>query len=96
MGGDWKEMFHAAQKGDLELVKYHIKMGIDPNYQHPEFLTTALIEAAQYGQAELVSYLLENGANPHIKADFGGDTAMSVAKTYRQKAVMKVLKKHIG
>jgi hypothetical protein len=39
--GDWKEMLIAAQNGDLELVRYHIRMGENPNYQHPEFLTNA-------------------------------------------------------
>lgn len=94
MGGDWKEMFEAAFKGDLELVKYHVKMGVDVNYQHPEFLTTALIEASQYGQAEVVAYLLENGADPDIKSVFGGDTAISVAKAFKKKNVIKVLENH--
>lgn len=95
MGGDWKEMFHAAQKGDLELVKYHIKNGIDPNYQHPEYLTSVLIEAATLGQAEVVQYLLENGADIHAKAVMGGETALEAAKIYRQKEVIKVLKKYL-
>ena len=57
-GGDWKEMMSAAEKGDIELLKYHIRMGIDPNYQHPEELTTPLIEAARQGQYDSVKYLL--------------------------------------
>ncbi len=42
-GGDWKEMLYASESGDLELVKYHIRMGINPNYLHPEFLTVPLL-----------------------------------------------------
>lgn len=41
--GDWKEMLIASQEGNLDLVRYHIRMGENPNYQHPEFLTTPLI-----------------------------------------------------
>lgn len=92
MGGDWKEMFTAAQKGDLELVRYHIRMGIDPNYQHPEVLTTPLIESARLGHLEIVSFLLENGADPHAKALFGGETALLAARIYKHKAVVRLLK----
>jgi len=96
MGGDWKEMFHAAQKGDLELVKYHIKTGIDLNYQHPEYLTSVLIEAAGLGQTEIVKYLLENGANIHAKAVMGGETALDAAKVFKRKEVIGVLKRYLG
>jgi len=41
-------MLIAAQNGDLPLVRCHIRMWEDPNYQHPEFLTTPLIEAATF------------------------------------------------
>ena len=92
--GDWKDMLKGAQEGDLELVIYHIKMGVDPNYQHPEFLTTPLIESAQFGHLEITQYLLDNGADPNIKAGFSGDTALSVAKQFKQKAIVKLLKKH--
>ncbi|MEM6299840.1 MAG: hypothetical protein AAF740_14215 [Bacteroidota bacterium] len=37
--GDWKDLLAATQNNDLELVKYHLKQGVDINYQHPEFLT---------------------------------------------------------
>lgn len=30
--GDWKDLYKAASEGDLDLVKYHISSGIDPNY----------------------------------------------------------------
>ena len=57
MGGDWKEMLSGAEKGDLELVRYYVKMGIDINYQHPEVLTTTLIERARYGHMDIVQFL---------------------------------------
>ena len=87
-GGDWKELLYAAENGDLDLVKYHLKMGIDPNYQHPELLTTPLIEGTRYGHLEVARYLLENGAKPTEKAVLGGETALDVAKVYRHKALI--------
>ncbi|MEL7342024.1 MAG: ankyrin repeat domain-containing protein, partial [Bacteroidota bacterium] len=62
-GGDWKAMFAAAQKGDAPLVEYYLQQGIDPDYQHPEVLTTVLIEAANLGQLAVVKVLVEGGAN---------------------------------
>ncbi len=89
--GDWKELFAAAQKGDLELVKYHIRMGVNPNYQHPEFMCTPLIESIQYEQFEVTKYLLENGADPKIKEDFGTHTPLSMAKfKHNQKLITLV------
>jgi len=92
VGGDWKEMFHAAKEGDIDLLTYHLKMGVDPNYQHPEFLTTALIEATQEGRTDAVRCLLEYGADPSVKAIFGGDTALSLAKALRHKEIISLLK----
>jgi ankyrin repeat protein len=94
MGGDWKELVSAAEKGDLDIVRYHIMNGIDPNYQHPEFLTTPLIECAQAGQTEIVKFLLENGAKPNIRGIFDKMTALEVARVYKHKAIIKILEKY--
>lgn len=90
--GDWKEMLIAAQNRDLALVRYHIKMGENPNYQHPEFLTTPLIEAATFGHLEVARFLLENEADPSIKAGFSADTALKMAKQNGHKEIVKLLK----
>ena len=65
-------MFYAAERGDVEVVRYHIRNGIDPNYQHPEFLTTALVEAVKNNHLNVVEYLIEHGADPKIKSVFEG------------------------
>ncbi|MFK7948828.1 MAG: ankyrin repeat domain-containing protein [Saprospiraceae bacterium] len=93
MGGDWKELLTAAEKGDVDLAKYHLLNGIDPNYQHPELLTTPLIEAAMYGHLEIVELLLANGAKPEIRGVFDGYTALEVAKIKRHKKVIQILEK---
>jgi len=89
--GDWKQMFDAASKGDLEMVEYYIGTGVDPNYQHPEYMTTALIEAAQNGHAGIVTFLLQHGADATIKADLDGLTALETAKNHNQTAIVKIL-----
>nr|MCU0358545.1 ankyrin repeat domain-containing protein [Cyclobacteriaceae bacterium] len=60
--GDWKAMMEGVQRNDVELVRYYIRSGIDINFQHPEFMTSALMEAIRCGHTEIVSLLLESGA----------------------------------
>lgn len=93
--GDWKELFAAAEKGDLELVKYHIRMGVDPNYQHPEFMCTPLIGSIQNQQFEIAKFLLENGANPNIKEDFGPHTPLSMAKFTKNQQIIYLVESYL-
>ena len=79
-GGNWKEMFHAACEGDLELVKYHVKSGADINYAHPEFLSTPLVASALARREEIALYLLEAGADPHLPSEFEGLTPLQAAQ----------------
>ncbi|GAB5554711.1 MAG: hypothetical protein Sapg2KO_43020 [Saprospiraceae bacterium] len=95
-GGNWKEMFHATEKGDLELVKYHLKMGVDPNYQHPEYATNALLESIQKGRLEMAELLLKNGANPAIVQDFSKETPISIAVAQKNKAAIYLLNQYLS
>lgn len=90
-GGNWKEMFQAIQFDDLALVEYYLNIGIDPNYQHPEFLASPLVESIRYNHLDIAKLLLENGANPHIKEVWGGDTPFSVAKLTGNQEAVKLL-----
>lgn len=92
--GDWKDMLDAVHNGNLELVQYHIKMGVNPNYQHPELLTTPLIESVEREQIEIAQFLLENGADPLIRAGFSADTPLSIAKKTKNKALIKLIKSY--
>ena len=94
-GGNWKEMFHASEAGDAELVRYHLKMGVDPNYQHPEYMTAALLESVRKGNIAVAEVLLENGANPSIIRDFGTETPMSIAKANGNKTAMYLLNSYL-
>lgn len=78
-GGNWKELYQAARGGDLELVRYHVQMGVDVNYAHPEFLSTPLVAAILAGQQEVAQYLLDNGADPHLMSEFDEVTPVQAA-----------------
>jgi uncharacterized protein len=79
-GGNWKEMFNAACEGDLALVQYHVKAGVDLNYAHPEFLATPLVASILARQQAVAIFLLESGANPHLLSEFDGVTPVQAAR----------------
>jgi hypothetical protein len=81
-GGDWKDMYQAAESGDLARVQYHIQGGVDPNYQHPEVQCTPLVASLIQGHAEVTRYLLANGADPHLLSDFDGLTPGQAARKF--------------
>ena len=78
--GDWKDMFAAAQAGDLARVRHHIQDGVDPNYQHPEVMCTPLVASLLQGHDAVARYLLEHGASPHLRSDFDGLTPLQAAR----------------
>ena len=94
-GGNWKDMFKAVQEGDIALVDYYLKTEVDPNYQHPEFMASPLVESIRFNQLEICKLLLENNCKPNIKEDLGGDTPMSVAKAKNNNDVIILLKKYL-
>ena len=93
-GGDWKQMFKAAEEGDLHSLKYYTSLGIDFNYQHPEVLSTPLIESAERGHLEIVKFLLDHGADPSIKSELEGWTALEAARKKQQWAIVDLLSKY--
>ena len=85
-------MLVAAQQGNLALVRYHVEQGVDPNYQHPELLTTPLIESIEYGHAGITAFLLAHGADPHLPAGFSSDTPWAVARRLRNREAIQLLR----
>jgi uncharacterized protein len=79
-GGDWKDMFAAAQRGDSACVAYHLSQGVDVDYQHPEAMLSALVVAASHGHVEVMQTLLDHGANPNLPAELGPQTALEAAQ----------------
>lgn len=78
-GGSWKEMFNAGCNGDLALVEYHVKQGIDINYAHPEYCSTPLVAAILAKQTEVALYYIAQGANPNTVSEFDGLTPIEAA-----------------
>ena len=93
--GDWKKMLEGAQTGNLRLVKYYLELGVNPNYQHPEFLTTPLIESITHQYPEIVAYLLNNGADPQLKAGFSEETPLMIAEQTQNESIVKLLQMYL-
>lgn len=79
-GGNWKDLYLAAQEGNLAIVRYHVEMGVDVNYAHPEFMSTPLVAAILAGHQEIAQFLLDNGADPDLVSDFDGVTPVQAAE----------------
>ena len=94
-GGNWKDMFAAIQKGDFELVDFHLRMGVDPNYQHPEFMTTFLLEAIRKDRFEIAELLLKSGADPNAKEIWGDDSPLPLAKAKGNHRLVKLIKDNL-
>ena len=90
--GNWKEMFQAACDGDLELVEYHVKTGVDVNYAHPEFLSTPLVACILAGRTEVALFLLDHGANPHLLSELDGLTPIQAAMQVKLSPVVERLR----
>ncbi|WP_413584978.1 ankyrin repeat domain-containing protein [Bdellovibrio sp. HCB274] len=94
--GDWKEMYGAAVAGNLELVRYHIKNGVNPNYQHPEIMSTALVASIIGNHTEIALFLLENGADPNLTSEFDNMTPMQAAKLFNRQELIRILSNMVG
>lgn len=90
-GGNWKDMFKAVQEGDEALVEFYLRSGIDPNYQHPEFMASALVESIRFNHLSITKLLLENDADPKVKEVWAGDTPLSVAKEKNNQQAIELL-----
>jgi uncharacterized protein len=63
-GGDWKELVRAASDGDDKAVQSLLfTIGVNPNYQHPEYMTTPLLEAIRHKQYTTVKLLLSGSGS---------------------------------
>lgn len=93
-GGDWKDMYYAAERGDVDCVRYHLNCGVDVDYQHPEAMVSALVAACLNGHVPVVQLLLAQGADPNLPAELGPMTPLQAARQYGHAAVETVLRQH--
>lgn len=89
--GDWKDMFKAVQNNDFELVHFYIKQGVDINYQHPEYFTTALIESIRLGFINITKLLLQNGADATIIEIYSNKSAKQIATELKNFKALELL-----
>lgn len=91
--GDWKDFVQAIIDQDTEKVNYYLEMDFDPDFLHPEMMTTVLIEAARTGHLEITRQLLEKGASPKLTSQIG-ESAIQIAKNAKNKELLKLLKQY--
>ena len=90
--GDWKELYKSSVEGDLDLVRYHIRQGVNPNYQHPEILSTPLVASILNNHTQIAKFLLENGADVRLESYFDSHTPLSAAKKMKNKELVWYIK----
>ena len=93
--GDWKELYLAAAEGNLELVRYHIENGVNPNYQHPEIQATPLVAAILSSHTEIALYLLSHGADANLVSFFDEMTPLQAARKMKNGAVLTLFQEQI-
>ncbi|MBB2776376.1 UNVERIFIED_ORG: ankyrin repeat protein [Comamonas terrigena] len=93
-GGDWKDMYKAAEHGDAACVRYHLSAGVDVDYQHPEVMQTALVASLLQGHAEVARLLLEHGADPNLPAELGSLSPLQAAQSRGHAALLPLLQAH--
>lgn len=94
-GGDWKAMFKAVQENDLELVRFYLRSGVDPNYQHPEFMALPLSESIRYNNLEIAQALLENGAEALATEMESGISPLDLAKRKKAQKAIDLLQRFV-
>lgn len=80
-GGDFKDMFGAAVRGDVELVRFHLERGVDPDHVHPELQSTALVTSILAGQDASARELLAHGADPLLVSELDDATPVQAARS---------------
>jgi len=80
----------AARNGSMQLARFLLESGANPNMASRESEVTALMEFAQQDQVAGVDLLLKNGAKIDA-ADSAGDTALMYAVSARAHRVVQLL-----
>jgi len=87
-------MYYAAERGDVDCVRYHLSCGVDVDYQHPEAMVSALVAACLNGHVPVVQLLLAHGADPNLPAELGPMTPLQAARQGKHAAVEATLRQH--
>lgn len=78
---------NAAARGHLEIVRFLLEHGADPNLPEEEIAPDghALYSAAANGHYEIAKLLLEHGAHPNVEVESSADTLSRVLSIGDQK-----------
>ena len=87
-------LFWAVGKRDLELTKFLLERGADPNPPVKNYGITPLMMAASYGDREIVESLLDAKVNVFAKNTYG-KTALFYAVGKNHKEIEKLLRKRM-
>jgi hypothetical protein len=80
----------AAASGRMKVVEYLLRRRVNINAQDPHG-TTALMWAVFKGHRDVAKYLISKGADTKVIRD-DGDTAMDIARKWRQNEIVAILK----
>ncbi len=80
----------AVTYGNVEMVSYLIKQGVNINSTQRRSGFTALMAAVCYGRQEIVKILIENGVNQKAQ-DLKGFTAVDFARKMNKKSLLSIL-----
>lgn len=89
--GEFKAFIQSVLNEDLPSVQYYLSQGIDPNFLHPEIMTTPLVEAVRISNIPIVKLLLAHGANPNLDSLLG-ESALKIAQQKKNKELISLLK----
>jgi len=70
-----RALLDAAEKGNIEAVKWHLDAGADVNAQDNDIRWTPLHVAAAFGHKEIAELLIAKGADVNAK-NKGGETPL--------------------
>ncbi|WP_462253466.1 ankyrin repeat domain-containing protein [Ekhidna sp.] len=90
--GEFKALVQSVIDEDQASVQYYLSQGIDPNFLHPEILTTPLVEASRNGNVSISELLLNHGADPLLDSLIG-ESALKIAKQNKNKELMQLFTK---
>mgnify|MGYP001319448541 CR=1 FL=1 len=93
--GGPKDIWEAAQQGNIEAVKQHLAAGTDVNMKGDQRRQTPLHDAAASGHMEVAELLITNGANLNAKSVIG-ETPLDAAVNFKQTEIANLLRKHGG
>jgi len=89
-------LYFAAANGHVDIVRFLLENGADPNMQDSFSKTTPLFIAVQRQVSnEIIELLLVNGADPNI-CELYGDTSLQFALNCNNKAAAEIIRKYGG